>query len=227
MPKRNASPQRIHSQSRSKDRKHDSKGQTWTMTSDSDLPSDVSVETPSHLGYWLIPITVEGVQTLALLDTSASVSMMGRPLYQKVQQVSLCVSKGKTPQLEGVGGNPVPTLGHTTVGVGIRDGVYRATVVSARKERPNFIIGADFLAAHNCDLSLHQRLFTIGEEKIQCIPENIRANSAKLKVARHIQLPPQTEVLVSCKAAPGIKYFGTPHAVEHLPTIVGGMLKMA
>ncbi len=86
-------------------------------------------------------------------------------------------------------------------------------VVSARKERPNFIIGADFLAAHNCDLSLHQKLFTIGEQKIQCIPANIRANSAKLKVARRIQLPPQTEVLVSCKATPGIKYFGIPHAV--------------
>ncbi len=69
------------------------------------------------------------------------------------------------------------------------------------------------MAAHNCDLSLHQKLFTIGEQQIQCIPENIRANSAKLKVARRIQLPPQTEVLFSCKATPGIKYFGMPHAV--------------
>ncbi len=119
-----------------------------------------------------------------------------------------------TPRLKGVGGNPVPTLGHTTVRVGIGNGVYKATVVvSARKERPDFIIGADFLATHNCDLSLRRNLFTIGEQKIQCIPENIRANSAKLKVARRIQLPPQTEVLVSCKATPGIRYFGMPHAV--------------
>ncbi len=35
-------------------------------------------------------------------------------------------------------------------------------VVSARKERPNFIIGADFLAAHDCDLSLRHNLFTVG-----------------------------------------------------------------
>ncbi len=68
--------------------KNDSKGHTWSMTSDSDLPSDVSVENARHPGCWLIPITVEGVQTLALLDTGASVLMMGRPLYQKVQQVS-------------------------------------------------------------------------------------------------------------------------------------------
>ncbi len=105
---------------RSKDQKHNSKGQTWTMTSDSDLPSDVSVETASHLGCWLIPITVEGIQTLALLDTGASVLMMGRPLHQKVQQVSrLRLQTQDTPRLEGVGSNPVPTLGYTTVGVGI------------------------------------------------------------------------------------------------------------
>ncbi len=184
------------------------------MTSDSDLPSDVSVENASHPGCWLIPIKAEGIQTLALLDTDVydTVSMMGRPLYQKVQQVShLLLQTQDTPRLEGVGGNPVPTLGHTTVGIAIGDGVYKATVVvSARKERPNFIIGADFLAAHNCDLSLRQKLFTIGEQKIQCIPENVRANSAKLKVARGIQLPP---ALVSYNATPGIKYFGMPHAV--------------
>ncbi len=141
--------------------------------------------------------------------------MIGRPLHQKVQQVSqLRLQMQDTPRLEGVGGNPVPTLGHADVQVGIGDGVYKATVVvSARRERPNFIIGADFLAAHNCDLSLRQKLFTIEKQEVQCIPKNIRANYAKLKAARRIQLPPQTEVMVSCKATKGVKYFGTPNAV--------------
>ncbi len=103
VPQSKVSPQRIRSQSRSKDRKHNSKGQTWTMTSHSDLPSDVSVDTASHPGCWLIPVTVECVQTLALLDTGASVSMMGRPLYQKVQQVScLRLQTQDTAQLEGL-----------------------------------------------------------------------------------------------------------------------------
>ncbi len=49
---------------------------------------------PSHGYYWVGP----GLQTLALLDTGASVSMMGRPLYQKVQQVSrLCLQTQDTP----------------------------------------------------------------------------------------------------------------------------------
>ncbi len=56
-------------------------------------------------------------------------------------------------------------------------------VVSARKERPNFIIGADFLAAHDCDLSLRQKLFTVGEHKVECIPEQVRVSHARLKLA--------------------------------------------
>ncbi len=215
VPKSNDPLLRVHSKSRSRDRTNYPQQQPWTLTSDSDLLSDISVETESHSGCWLIPITVEGIKTLALTDTGASVSVMGRPLYQKVQQVSqLRLQMQDTPRLEGVGGNPVPSLGHAAVQVGIGDGVYKATfVVSARRERPNFIIGADFLAGHNCDLSLRQKLFIIGKQEIQCIPENIRANYAKVKVARRIQLPPQTDVMVSCEANKGVKYFGMPNAV--------------
>ncbi len=103
-------------QSRSKDRTHNPKGQTWTVLCDSDLPSDVSVEIASHLGCWLIPITVEGIRALALIDRGASVSMTGRPLYKKVQQISrLCLQTQEMPWPEGVGSNPVPTLCHAEV----------------------------------------------------------------------------------------------------------------
>ncbi len=74
---------------------------TWTLSSDSDLLSDVSVETARHPGYWLILITVECVKTLALIKYGASVSMMGRLLYQKVSQMRLQMHKMLL--LEGVG----------------------------------------------------------------------------------------------------------------------------
>ncbi len=35
----------------------------------------------------------------------------------------------ETTQLEGVGGNPVPTLGHTKMGVGIGTGMYMTIVM--------------------------------------------------------------------------------------------------
>ncbi len=117
------------------------------------------------------------------------------------------------PRLEGVGGNPVHNLGSTVVGVDIGADTYKATVmVSARKKkRPNFIIGAEFLSAHDCDLSLRGKLFLIGKQKIECIPEKARVKYAKLKLARRVELPLRTEGLVNCKAGQGTKYFDTPH----------------
>ncbi len=159
---------------------------TWTLTSDSDVLSDLSDDVTSHPGCWLILVAVEGVKTLALVDTGASVTMMGHPLYEKIQKLRpLRLQMREMPRLEGVGGNPVPTLGSNEVDVDIGAGTYKATVmVRARRERPNFIIGADYLSTHDCDLSLREKLFLIEEQKIECIPEKARVKHAKLKASK-------------------------------------------
>ncbi len=91
--------------------------------------------------------------------------------------------------------------------VGAGAGVYRTpVVVSMRKERPNFIIGADFLDAQDCDLLLWQKLFTIGKHKVECIPERVRVSRAKIILARRVELPPRTVVFVSCRVTKGIKH---------------------
>ncbi len=41
--------------------------------------------------------------------------------------------------------------------------------------------------------------------------ENARVKHAKLKLARLVELPPNTEVLVNCRADQGTKYLGMPH----------------
>ena len=82
-------------------------------------------------------------------------------------------------------------LGCAEVEVGIAAGVYKTpVVVSARKERPNFIIGADFLSTHDCDLSLRQKLFIVGQDSVWCLPEinkRVRASHARLKLARQVE----------------------------------------
>ncbi len=176
---------RICSWSRSRNRSGQSKRQPWPLSSDSEVANDDSTGSTSHPGCWLIHITVESVNTLALIDNRASVTMMGRLLYQKVQQArALKLQTHDMPRLEGVGGNPVLTLGCAEVEVGIAAGVYKTSVVvNARKERPNFIIGADFLSAHNCDLPFRQKLFTVGQDNARCLPERVRATHARLKLA--------------------------------------------
>ncbi len=54
-------------------------------------------------------------------------------------------------------------------------------VVSARKEKANFIIGVDFFAANDGDLSLQQKLFTLGEHKVECSPEWVRVSHSRVE----------------------------------------------
>ncbi len=135
--------------------------------------SHLSDEVTSHPGCWLILVAVEGVKTLVLINIVASVTMMGHSLYEKIQKLQpLHLKRQEMPWLEGVGGNPVPILGSAEVGVDVGARTYKATVmISACRERPNFIIGADFLSTHDCDLSLRENLFLIEEKKMECTPE--------------------------------------------------------
>ncbi len=92
--------------------------------------SDLSDEVTIHPGCWLIPVPVEGVKTLALIDTGASVTMIGRPLYEKIQKLQpLRLKMQEMPRLKGLGGNPVSTLGSTEVDVDKGGGTYKATVM--------------------------------------------------------------------------------------------------
>ena len=139
-----------------------------------------------------------------------------KPEEKKPSTKALQLGKGRSrsPGSEGVGSIPVPTLGCVEVEVGIAAIVYKTpVVVSAKKKRPNFIIGADFLSAHDCDLSLRQKLFTVGRKSVWCLPERVRSSHARLKLARQVELPPHSEVLASCKATQSIKHFGMSCAV--------------
>ncbi len=102
-----SSPERVRSHSRSRDHSGKTRSRTWTFMSDSDVLSDLSDEVTSHPGCGLIPVAVESVKTLALIDTGASVMMMGCPLYEKIQKLRpLHLQTREIPWLEGVGGNP-------------------------------------------------------------------------------------------------------------------------
>ncbi len=77
---------------------------------------------------------------------------------------------------------------------------------------------------HNCDLSLCQKLFTIGEQQVRCVPQRTKATRAKLKLARRVEVPPHTEVVVKCQATSNVKPFDTP--LHNLLTTAGDMPRM-
>ncbi len=112
------------------------------------------VEKGQHRG-WLVPMTINQVATMALLDTGATCTMIGRPLYELLQAAQpLKVRQDENLRLEVIRGGVAPTLGTATVQIGIAGGSYEhEIVISANRENPNCILSSDFSSARttaNC-----------------------------------------------------------------------------
>ncbi len=106
------------------------------------------VEKGHHRG-WLIPVTINQVVTMALLDTGATCTIIGRPLYELLQAAQpLKVRQDEDLRLGVIGGGAAPTLGTATVQIWIAGGSYEhEIVISANRENPNCILGSDFFAS--------------------------------------------------------------------------------
>ncbi len=122
--------------------------------------------------------------------------MIGQPLYEILQAVQPL----KLKKDEVIGGGAAPTLGTATVQIGIAGGSYdQEAVFSANRENPNCILGSDFFCQYDCELSMMKQQFQVGDRQILCVPEPEHVVKAGLKIARRVELPARTEVIVLCK----------------------------
>ncbi len=70
----------------------------------------------NHRRGCLIPVTINQVLTLVLLDTGAACTMIGKPLYETLPAAKpLTLKQDDVVRLEVIGGNAAPTLGTATV----------------------------------------------------------------------------------------------------------------
>ncbi len=125
--------------------------------------------------------------------------MIGRPLYETLHAVQpLKLKTDEDLRLEVIGG--APTLVTATVRIGIVGGTHeQEVVVSANRENPNCILGSDFFCQHDCELSMRKQQFQVGDRQVRCVPEPERVVKAGLKIARRVEPPARTEVIVPCK----------------------------
>ncbi len=153
-----------------------------------------------HRG-WLVPVTINQVATMALLDTDATCTMIGRPLYELLQAAQpLKVRQDESLCLEVIGEGAAPMLDTANVEIGIAGGSYEhEIVISASRENPNCILGSDFFCQHDCELSMRKQQFQVGDRQVRCVPEPSRGATAGLKTARRVELPARTEVIEPCK----------------------------
>ncbi len=156
-----------------------------------------------HCRGWLIPITINQTSTLALLYTGATCTIIGRPLYETLHAVTpLKLKTDESLWLEVIGGGAAPTLGTATVQIEIAGGTYeQEVVISANRENPNCILGSDFFCQHDCELSMRKQQFQVGDWQVRFVPEPERVVKTGLKIARRVELPARTEVIVPCKPA--------------------------
>ena len=154
-----------------------------------------------HCRGWLIPITINQTSTLALFDTGATCTMIGRPLYELLHTVQpLKLKTDEDLRLEVIGGGAAPTLGTATVQIGIAGDTYeQEVVISANRENHNCILGSDFFCQHDCELSMRKQQFQVRDRQVRYVPEPERVVKTGLKIARRVELPARTEVIVPCK----------------------------
>ncbi len=63
----------------------------------------------NHRRGWLIPVTINQVSSMTLLDTGGICTMIGRPLYDTLQATKpLTVKQDEELRLKVVGGGPYP-----------------------------------------------------------------------------------------------------------------------
>ncbi len=177
------------------------KSDVRTLDKPCDLEKTPMPAEKKHCHGWLIPITINQTSTLALLDTGATCTMIGRPLYETLHAVQpLKLKTDEDLGLEVIGEGAAPTLGTATVQIGIAGGTYeQEVVVSANWENPNCILGSDFFCQHDCELSMRKQQFQVGDQQVRCVPEPERVVKTGLKIARRVALPARTDVIVPCK----------------------------
>ncbi len=127
----------------------------------------------NHYRGWLIPVTINQMLTMALLDTDATCTMIGQPLCEILHAATpLKVKQDEDLRLKIIGGGAAPMVVMATIQIGIAGGQYKhEIVISANRENPNCILGSDFFCQHDCELSMRQQQFQVRDCQVRCMPE--------------------------------------------------------
>lgn len=164
---------------------------------------------------------VDGVFTLALIDTGAAVSIVDDKFCRSLRKVTTPIH-GVT--LRTANAQPVEPLAACTARITIQGVVYIIELIVLPSCSPNLIIGWDFLSRHHA-------IIDCARAEVELFPvleDDCEKAAAKLLVADDTDIPPDSTVLVplSCSsvsdatvifAPPGLlslrKSFPLPFAV--------------
>lgn len=147
-----------------------------------------------------VEVFIDGVQTMALVDTGATVSIMSRAFKERIgHKVMFCWDRGAI--FRGVGGEPLCPIGICTVDVSLAGKIFQAEFAVLSRSTHNVILGIDFLrecgALVDCatgELSISSLLHSALPEEPSLSEEHV------LVVSEDILLPARSASLVPVMA---------------------------
>ena len=146
---------------------------------------------------WVLPVTINGVQTFALLDTGAACCLLSKAVFEAMPR-SLHHLANYPRDMKAVGNHTLSTLGDLVCDVVIQSKNYTIDmVVSSENESIGCILGMDFLQDYDCDIALRTGHLIIGDAKIKLRRESATNTIARIKLEDDVTLPPRTELAVS------------------------------
>jgi transposase InsO family protein len=152
-------------------------------------------------GNLLIPTSVNGVETFAVIDTAAQASLISLSLAKKMKPPLKYEAKFtlKGPNI----GSDIPAKFCKNLEIAIGEHVYIWDVFVA-DIHDDFILGLDFMANFGLDICLTERYLTIGTEKIPArldFPADA-CRIARIHAHRDFSIPPHTgrTILLDCVA---------------------------
>ncbi|VDO04883.1 unnamed protein product [Haemonchus placei] len=160
-----------------------------------------------------IPVRVNGLRLLALIDTGAGITVASQSLLSLlgIFKLDACV----VPSAIGMAGIPVKFVGSAIVNLQIGSELLKQTVhftegqcVPAQADSYDLILGNDVLRRLPAwSLDYDNRLFHVGSDQVQifagslAVPSSDRQKGATVRVSETTVLPPGTETLVPCYVA--------------------------
>ena len=121
----------------------------------------------AHYNGWVLPVSLNGISTGALIDTGAGSSVLSKSVYLAMPQSARNPLTPHPNSIRGIGGMSIQPLGCMVVDVEIAGETYPIEmVVSCGNETAGCYLGMDFFHTYGCDMAVKDGLFTIGGQVI-------------------------------------------------------------
>ena len=133
--------------------------------------------------------SVGGTISSFLIDSGASVSIIGQTIYRGLK-------KSRTPQLQSVDmtlttatGDIIPVLGKAVFPFNIEGVVYEQEAIVADLKGLTGVLGVDFLVKYNGVMNFKEKSLKLGQKTIQLSPEENVVTNAHIRISNTVSVP--------------------------------------